>query len=1058
MAHLELHLFGPFHATLDGKEVTNFATDKARALLAYLAVEADRPHRRDALAGLLWPDLPQSRARQSLRQALSRVRQALDDRDAAQPLLLVEHDRVQFNTASDSWLDIAAFTALLADCQPHAHRRISACRSCLERLQQALELYRGDFLDQFFLPNSAPFEEWALFKRDWLRQQAMEALAILATYHEQRADYAQAQQVAWRQVELEPWCEEAHRQLMRLLSLADKRSAALAQYESCCRALSESLNVEPTAETVALYEQIRDEVAVSVPLRHNLPPMLGPLIGREKELNDLTELLSGPHGRLVTLVGPGGIGKTRLALQAAADQVGTMVHGIYFVPLSAVRTVEEVALTIAEALGIELYGPYAPREQLLAYLREKELLLLLDSMEHLLEATDLLAAILQQAPGVVLLVTSQERLNLREEWVYMVRGLAYPGSGEEAADEHGAIALFAQKARRAAHDFDAAKEATSIACICQLVQGLPLAIELAAAGVHTQRCEEIATGIAQNLDVLVSTLTNVPQRHRSMRATFAHSWALLSPTEQVLFRKLAVFRGGFRPEAVQTVTGARPEDLATLVAKSLLHRDATGRYQLHKLLRQYAAEKLAAAEEKESTQERHGAYYSNLMHDQGQRLQGQEQKEALTSVSAEIDNLRAAWEWAVSEGKEAEISAALAGLDLFYEQQSWYHEGHATFAQAAAALQSRGQAGRVLHQLLARQARFAYHLGQNEPARELLARCIEFFRKAGDHHEETLALNLQAEICTELGNYAKAESLLQRALELGQEIGENYLHAWTVINRGDIAALQGDFDAAHSFFVQGLALSRETGAPLRVASALSNLGRIAAIMGNYDQAGDLFEESLACYREFGNQRGIAGCLNNLGSLAYVAGDYARARRLRQETLAICREIGFRWGVANTLKNLGDIARRMSRPAEAKRCFEQALQTQQDIGDLRAQANTLNSLGALAQDQGDVDQAGRHLQQALALAAKSGALPVAVDVLNQIATLLTTQGQLPEALELYALVLAHPAGEKQTRDRAQAQRDELVAQLPPAAAAAAESQGQVARLEDVVAQLLNSSLP
>ncbi len=1053
MAHLALYLFGPFQATLDGQEVTTFATDKARALLAYLAVEADRPHRRDALAGLLWPDLPQARARQSLRQALTRVRKALDDRDPAQPFLLVQQDQVQFNAAGDTWVDVAAFTATLTDCQKHRHRDVSACRHCLGQMERAVALYRRDFLDQFFLPDSAPFEEWTLFKRDWLRQQAMEALAILATYYERRGDYAEAQQYARRQVELEPWCEEAHQQLMRLLAQAGKRSAALAQYESCVRALAKTLGVEPMAETVALYEQIRGGLPAVAPPRHNLPPAPDPLVGREKETGDLAELLSGTHCRLVTLVGPGGVGKTRLALQVAADQVGALADGVYLVPLPATRTVEEVVLTLAGTLGVGLSGRDPPREQLLAYLREKDILLVLDGMERHLEAAGLLADILRQAPGVVLLATSQERLSLREEWVYEVRGLGYPGSAAVPGRGHAAVELFDQRARRAHHAFDLSAEAESVARICQLVDGVPLGIELAAAGVGTYTCAEIAAAIARNLDVLVSTHSDVPERHRSMRATFEHCWSLLDAPQQRAFAGLSVFRGGFGARAAEQVVGALPAELAALQHKSLLARDAAGRYQVHELLRQYAAEQLAASGEEGATQERHGAYYARFLGDQGGRLQGREQKEALAEVAAEIENVRAAWQWAVGARQERVLGAALGGLDLFYELQSWYQEGHAAFSQAAAALQARGPAGLVLHQVLARQARFAQRLGQNEPARELLTRSLEFFRGAGERREEALALNLLAEVYMESGDYAQALALSSQALALGEELGDPHSQFWTLVNLGDIAALQGDYAAAQSYCTRGLALSQATGAPLRLASALSNLGRIAAILGDYGQAGEQFRASLALYRELGQRRGMAGCLNNLGSLAYLAADYAQARQLRQETLAICQEIGFRWGVANTLKSLGDIARQQGRPGEAQQYLERALAAQQEMGDVRAQANTLSSLGALALDRGDSGQAGQHFRRALLLSVEAGALPVTLDVLSRVAAILAAQGQAGEALELNALVLAHPAAEQQTRDRAEKLRGELAAQLAPGLAAAAEARGRAGRIEEIVGRIV-----
>ena len=259
MARLSLSLLGPLRIALDGQPAPNFAYAKARALLAYLAVEAGRPHHRDALVGLLWPELPDATARTNLRQALANLRQAIGDAAATPPFLLITRDTVQFNLRSDHELDVAAFTALLAACETHAHRRLERCRSCGARMAQALALYRGDFLAEFTLDGAAPFEEWQLRQRERLHQRALDALVHLADYHERRGALAQARRYARRQIELDPWREEAYRQLMRLLARAGQRSAALAQYETCRRFLERDLGVQPEAETTALYKEIRDK-------------------------------------------------------------------------------------------------------------------------------------------------------------------------------------------------------------------------------------------------------------------------------------------------------------------------------------------------------------------------------------------------------------------------------------------------------------------------------------------------------------------------------------------------------------------------------------------------------------------------------------------------------------------------------------------------------------------------------------------------------------------------------------------------------------------------------
>jgi predicted ATPase/Tfp pilus assembly protein PilF len=664
------------------------------------------------------------------------------------------------------------------------------------------------------------------------------------------------------------------------------------------------------------------------------------------------------------------------------------------------------------------------------------MLLMLDNFEHLITGAGFLADILENAPGVKLLTTSRERLNLRAEWLFEVKGLKYPldrnlvsWRNRVSTDVEGysAVQLFVESARRVHSDFRLSEaEKPFVVRVCQMLEGMPLGIELAAAWVRVLSCAEIAEEIEHNLGFLASPLRDVAERHRSLRAVFEHSWNLLSQEERVTFSKLSVFRGGFRREAAERVAGASLFLLMALADKSLLRRDASGRYDILEVLRQYGAEKLKEApREYETVQDLHCEYYAEFLHQREEHLRGGRQREALAEIADEIENIRTGWHRALEQRNEEAIRRSLNGLYRFYETRSWFQEGETTFKQATTVLSGRvgeispalpgSPAPRllILGKVLARQGGFSYRLGLYENARQLL--------------RESLAI--------------------LRPLEVPEEI------AFTLNNLGDIARLLGEYDEAQQLLQESVEIGRQTGDRRRLARALNNLGIVAGSLGQSEEAKQLFQEALALFRELEDQWGITKALNNLGIIAYYLGEYEDARQLYQASLESRREIGDHYGKALALNNLGLVAHDLGEYAEAKRLHLESMAIFKEIGYLLGTALCLKDLGHVACALQEFRVAEKYFREALKTAMAIRAVPVALHALLGLATLRQAEGEKEQALSLVTLTLHHPASDKETRNRAEHLLSELASQLPPQVIATARERGKTAAFEEEVAKIL-----
>jgi len=962
MSRLSLSLLGTFQASAGERPITNFATDKVRALLAYLAVEADRPHRRDTLAALLWPEWDDSGARGNLRLALHRLREALD---AAAPALSdvvfdVTRETVRARAAAVE-VDVNRFIALLEMCETHPHRLLHLCPSCLEQLGEAADLYSGELLAGLSIGDAPAFEQWELTRREELGQRITALLYRLADAFEHLGDPGRGLLFAHRQLALDPYREEAHRQVIRFYALQGERAAALAHYDRMRRLLADELGIDPDPATTELVDAVRaGRLAVaravngrfSRPLLHHFPARFTPFFGRAAEVARLVERLDdGPRttddeprttrssnppvsqSRLHTIVAPGGMGKTRLAV-AVAEALGERPgypDGIYFLPLAKTAAAEQLPSALAAALNVNLGGAADPADQLATFLRPMRALFVLDNFEHLVEdGVELVLHLLEAAPGLRVLVTSREALNVRGEERFVLGGL----------EEDAAAALFAGAAARVRPGYEPAADEDAIRAIVRDVGGMPLAVELAATWVRLMDAPAIAARIRADLDFLSTTLRDLPERQRSMRAVFDYMWQTLTPPEREALAMLSVLRGPFRLDAAEAIAGALPEVIALLLDQSLLRAIGGGRFELHELLRQYAAAKLAAdPRREEEARERHAGHYLALLTARGGSLGGPQSKEALAALLRNMDNVRAAWDWVVVEGGLEAIERVAPSLESFYRFSGLSAEGAETLALASATLAARVERGAaeaatvypVIYDLYRREALLLELRGAGEAALARLEKARAGWEALGDRGQMVRVLG---------------------------EIGYvNVRHYWITDTRGQLEST--------------VALARELGDDMFIATALHNLGNALTWNSDTTRGRALLEESLDHYRAAGETRWLAGTLNDIGMSYAFADDPENARAYFRQSLSLSESLGDQPGIAMAASNLGAIALDFGDPAESELFSRRGQATAQDIGEQLMLSISVGNLGHAALARGDRDTAMRLYRDTIALTRESG---------------------------------------------------------------------------------------
>jgi predicted ATPase/Tfp pilus assembly protein PilF len=720
---------------------------------------------------------------------------------------------------------------------------------------------------------------------------------------------------------------------------------------------------------------------------HNLPAQPTEFIGREHEIEEISACLRDPNRRLINIVGPGGIGKTRLALQTGALNFEKFQNGVFFIPLENLTygSIQFLVFAVADAINFTFYSREDPKLQLINYLREKEMLLIMDNFEHLVAEAGLLSDIIQQAPRVKLLVTSRERLRLKGEYVREIEGLDYPEREDDPNfDQYGAVRLFIQSGRSVQPDLVLnADDRRALLRLFRLVDGVPLCIELAASWMRSVTCPEIVQELEKNMDFLDSTVQDMPKRHRNLRAVFEYSWILLTEREKVVFRKLSAFGAAFTREAAEKISGIGLTDIAAMVDKSLLRRRSDGRYEMFPLLRQYAEEKLTHEPVDDKTmRDRHAAYYSTLFQSLlDQYYQGREDV-FLKSVDEDVENGRQAFLYAFEHEHFTEAESLISALQSFYEMKGWFLEAERLLSATEEKLT----------------ARHGTEPGPG-PLRNFLV----------------LILRLKGVVLRCLTQYDRARSGLEKAQRLlaGKESDE----AMTVLSElGTIAYRTGDFDGARGMFREAMKYWEQFGAQRKVAHMLNSLGNIEFETQQFEAAKEWYEKSLKIMREIGYNRGVATSLNNLGNIYFSVDKLTEAEECHRQSIEIRRAINDRHGLSSSYNNLGVVFNNQGKPEAAIEQYLLALTLKREMGDLWGVCNTLLNIGSIYASLEKGPEARDRFREALQILSRIKAQPLQIQAVNRCAEFFMWQGKKELALKLYAYIINFPGvGEKRRSD-------------------------------------------
>jgi len=894
---LEIRTLGGLFLILDGITLNKIGSRKAEGLMVYMALE-NRPIDRQILSSLFWPESSQQNADVSLRVALSKLRKYLDD------YLIIHRDFVEINANVQIKVDYQQVIDLIANGQ----------------IESALKMYKGDFLAGFLVQDCPDFEDWQRSKQQQIKKALQESLkdAIDIAIATKDTDYGlKLVRVLFK---IDPLEERAYQQSMLLYAIKGDQSAVVRQYEECARTLQTELGIQPAEETQALYNELFTRRLSSMDrygvVPNNLPSHKTSFIGRKVEIFRINKMIHEKDCRLVSLVGLGGSGKTRIALETANLIQSSFMDGVYFLPCEDCPGKDFLISAIGKAINFHidyLTSRLDPETQLLDYLRKRHLLLILDGFETLVSEVEFISKLLERVPGLKVLITSRQALDLRGEWIFELSGLPILSDQDQTPlKQIDAIRLFCERAKQSNQDFyPTDRDYQWIADICRIVEGMPLGIELAAAWTSLIPVGDIKREVEKNLDFLMSDLRDLPERHHSIRAVFNGSWNLLNDDQKEDLCKISIFKGDFDRQAALEVSGLNLDGLSSLVTKSLLLSDHKGRFCMHNLIRQFAFEKFVqhGSVSNEIT-ERYSQYYIRLLTQQEVDLLGLKMLEARDEIRKEYHHVHAAIKWACCHWEMESVQKALNTYNLFFAVHGW-HEGVVTFNNLAD--HTKMQLGKseslvepmesIIVMCRSHQAFLLSNLGRIDESDQISKRCVNFFQKLRYEGELSECLHNLGVNASFRGEYEDAKALLEEAIRIGRacdhKIWPTYL-LWL----GHVYFLLGEYEQGMFTLQKCRDLFQQKGTLWGIAFAVSKMGLAADGLKNHDKALQYHQKALEVFKRIENQVGIGYSLSRMSMSACFLGNFEQALKYGKEALELFDELGHRWEISCSLSRIG----------------------------------------------------------------------------------------------------------------------------------------------------------
>jgi len=913
---LEIKSLGGLIFLVNGDNSTDIGSHKAQALIVYIAYE-NRPVNRNFLATFLWPESSQESASTSLRVALTALRKSFGD------YLEITRDTVFFKPVAKWNFDLHELNTYLASGQ----------------IEKALAVYHGDFLTGFQIMDSPPFEAWQRGIQTQVNRKVVDVLQDLVDIGISTGDISAGLSHVNRLLAIDPLNEGGYQRCMLLYSLNNDIPSALAQYRICVKVLRNELGVTPSTETQSIYQKIiKGETPVDLSSKKrkiHLPVQRTNFVGRKIELFQVNKLLRDRNCRLLTLTGPGGVGKSRLASESAKLILDEFPEGVYFISFDGFINGDLIVLKIAEALGFTIDSiatPLSPENQLINFLRKKHVLLVLDGFDQLVTHGKVLSKILENAPGVKIMITSREKMDLMGEWIFTLPGLPVPEREDHASlFVNDSIRLFVSRVDQLTPGFHpSSEEYLYIADICSYIEGNPLGIELAASWSEVLTIEEIKKEILEDVDFLAAGIQDLPRGHQSLRAVFNSSWDLLSEKQQETLSCLSVFQDAFNRQAAQFVAQADIMQLSELVNKSLVVAGDQGRFSLHSLIRQFAQEKLSKKVDKQlEVENRYSHYYEDLLNRCKDDLMESDMLLARREIRQELTHVLAAMHWICLHGESASVLETLQVLLGFFAVHVWF-EGVNFFAGLAKArkhylerINLDPKFDPIVLACCVHQAFLLSNLGQIDESEAISRTCCKALGDLGLKAELSECWHNLGVNASFRGEYEASQSLLEDAIYLGKE-SDHILWPSYLLWLGHVYFLMGAYEDGMLTLNKCHAIFMKKGTYWGAAFALSKMGLASDGLGEHERAIRYHQSALDVFERVENYAGKGYCLSRMSISACHLGDYEQSKIYAEKGFQIFEVIDHHWGLSSALSCLGFAHYGLGNSQQACQAFCEAL--------------------------------------------------------------------------------------------------------------------------------------